>query len=245
MRWKRYKKGSEVSYAVGAFPTRELLEKQPELIEEILLAPSFSERDAWEKELQAAQIPYRVTEKELRRLYPKGNVYVVGVFRLCERPVEDGNHIVLDAISDMGNAGTIMRTMLARGILDLVTIGTTCDLSHPRTVRASMGACFALRHSAYPTLAAYRAAFPFDCANAVRRSFFFYLSEEAIALPDIQPPERWSLVFGNEGSGLPPSYAQAGSCVHIPQAPWVDSLNLPSAVAMGIYEFTRTRRVFG
>lgn len=245
MRWKRYKKGSEVSYAVGAFPTRELLEKQPEQVEEILLAPSFTERETWEKELQMAKIPYRVTEKELRRLYPKDNVYVIGVFRPCERPVRDENHIVLDAISDMGNAGTIMRTMLARGIFDLVTIGNTCDLLHPRTVRASMGACFALRHSAYPSLEAYRASFPSDRVDVARRSFFFYLTEEAIALPDVRPPERWSLVFGNEGSGLPPSYAKEGTCVHIPQAPYVDSINLPSAVAMGIYEFTREQRVFG
>ena len=52
-------------------------------------------------------------------------------------------------------------------------------------------------------------------------------------------PDRWTLVFGNEGSGLPSAFAHMGQPVRIPSNDRIDSLNLSIAAAIGIYGFTR------
>ena len=54
-----------------------------------------------------------------------------------------------------------------------------------------------------------------------------------------QPP--FSLVFGNEQTGLPPAFAELGQSVLIPQSDEIDSLNLAVAVSVGAYVFTRPK----
>ena len=51
-------------------------------------------------------------------------------------------------------------------------------------------------------------------------------------------PEQYSLVFGNEGSGLPAEFASMGQAVRIESNDKVDSLNLAVAAGVGIYYFS-------
>ena len=48
---------------------------------------------------------------------------------------------------------------------------------------------------------------------------------------------RRTLIFGNEGRGLPPEFAKVGRPVRIPSNDQVDSLNLAIAAGIGIYAF--------
>lgn len=48
----------------------------------------------------------------------------------------------------------------------------------------------------------------------------------------------FSLVFGNEGSGLPVSFAAYGTPVRIRQSNEIDSLNLSIAASIGMYSFS-------
>jgi TrmH family RNA methyltransferase len=54
-----------------------------------------------------------------------------------------------------------------------------------------------------------------------------------------RPAGPWSLIFGNEGAGLPPEFSRMGQPVRIPSSTEIDSLNLAVAAAVGIYVFTR------
>ena len=47
----------------------------------------------------------------------------------------------------------------------------------------------------------------------------------------------FSLVFGNEQSGLPAVFQTYGQSVFIPQSDKIDSLNLSVAVSIGAYAF--------
>ena len=47
----------------------------------------------------------------------------------------------------------------------------------------------------------------------------------------------FTLVFGNEQTGLPAQFAQMGQSVLIPQSDEIDSLNLAVAVSVGSYVF--------
>ena len=54
-----------------------------------------------------------------------------------------------------------------------------------------------------------------------------------------KPAAPWTLIFGNEGSGLPPEFASCGQPVRIESNDRIDSLNLAIAAGIAIYEFSR------
>ena len=69
-----------------------------------------------------------------------------------------------------------------------------------------------------------------------------FMLDGSSSLPDVLAgdiAQPYALVFGNEGSGLPASFAKLGQPVRIPSNDRVDSLNLSIAAAIGIYGFTQ------
>lgn len=232
MQWKKYKKSDHHSYSFGAFPTMELIQDQADWIKEIIISTKYRQKDDLVEKLEDEKIPYRISDSQINRLSPKGNIFLMGVFEKRQVPIQKGNHLVCHEISDMGNLGNICRSMLAFGVFDLITIGNSCDFYHPKTVRSSMGAIFQIRHAHYDRMEDYKKDF------SENQCQLFMLDEEAQSLARAEVPDRWSLVFGNEGSGLPEDFVQYGIPIMIPQSPYVDSLNLTTAAAIALYEFT-------
>ena len=110
------------------------------------------------------------------------------------------------------------------------------DVFDPRTVRASMGSLFRLRVRVYDDFEQYRAEFP-------DRPLFPFMLDASVPLGEIREiPPVYTLVFGNEGSGLPHEFASLGQAVRIESNDKVDSLNLGIAAAIGIYRFTRGQK---
>lgn len=244
MQWKRYKRSMDHSYTWGAFPTFELLQQAPERAMGIFFHPDFHEKEKMMELAKQQSIPVQESAKAVGRLSDKENTYVVGVFRKGSRSAQTGCHVVLDSISDMGNLGNIERSMLALGCRDLILLGNTCDPYHPKTIRASMGAHFHLRITTFESLEEYEASPIFG----KRTLYLFRLDRQSKTLPQarqqaLSAQEDWSLVFGNEGSGLPDAYASHGCSVMIPQTPHVDSLNLTTAAAIALYSFCEDRLV--
>ncbi|MEL7236159.1 MAG: RNA methyltransferase, partial [Chloroflexota bacterium] len=71
---------------------------------------------------------------------------VVGVFPMPQPayPADARRVLVLDAISDPGNLGTIMRTAAGAGIDVLVLAPGSVDAYNPKVLRSAMGAHFRL-----------------------------------------------------------------------------------------------------
>ena len=74
-----------------------------------------------------------------------------GVLAICGLPavqppeqLSPGRYLVLDAVQDPGNVGTIWRTADAFGADGLVLLEGCADPFSPKTLRATMGACFRL-----------------------------------------------------------------------------------------------------
>lgn len=61
------------------------------------------------------------------------------------------------------------------------------------------------------------------------------------SLHNLKPEEVFSLVFGNEAKGLPEEFASIGTPVVIPHLKGIDSLNLPVAAGIAMYEATKNR----
>ena len=231
---KKYTKDESYSYALGAFPSIEAIKTIKEDIITVFIHSKYKDKDNLINYLKKENISYSISDKAINRLAKKGNTLVIAVFKKNLKEVTSENHIVLEEVSNMGNLGTIIRTMLAMGIKDLVTIGNSCDIYDPKVIRASMGAIFKIRHKHFDNMKEY-----FDTYGENRDIYFFLLNEDAEKLNDLSKNKNknFSLVYGNEGSGLKDDYKEYGKSVFIPQTEDVDSLNLPISVAIGIYEF--------
>jgi RNA methyltransferase, TrmH family len=134
--------------------------------------------------------------------------------------------LVLDAVQDPGNVGTILRTAAALGASATVALPGTVDLWNAKVVRSAMGAHF--NHPAFPAT--------WDDLDGLRaRTNPVVLAADAQgeSLTSDAALERVLLVVGNEGAGISAATRQrADRLVSIPIAGHVESLNV--AVATGI-----------
>lgn len=141
--------------------------------------------------------------------------------------------VILDAVQDPGNVGTIVRTAAALGAAATVALPGTADLWNAKVVRSAMGAHF--HHLAI--------AAGWDELEGFRRRHAVALWAADAAGNDvdgIRAPDRLALVVGNEGGGLSDAARlRAERLVALPIAPTVESLNV--AVATGIFLYLLRR----
>ena len=231
---KPYKKSMEYSYTLGAFPTFELIDSRPQQVLEVYVHSTFTEREKLRDVCRKNAIPIIEQDKLFQRLSDKENVFVIGVVQKFESYLDrNASHVVLVNPSNMGNLGTIFRTVLGFGIHDIALIRPGVDIFHPKVIRASMGSMFRLRCVYFNDFDSYRTKFP------SHELFTFMLDgENTLSVKDNLNSSLFSLVFGNEASGLDVSYRNVGKSIVIPQTNEVDSLNLTIAVGIGVYLFT-------
>lgn len=233
-----YRRELPYAYALGLFPALEALNKAPERVSRVLVHSRLGEGEGAQSLLAAcAQRGIRVEQADrlLRRLSGKDNCYAAAVFRKQEAGLLPGsNHLVLVNPMDGGNLGTILRSALGFGYFDIALILPCADVYEPAVVRASMGALFCLRIREYESFEAYQ-------QEAGQRSLYpFMLSDQAqpLAAAVLNKKSPHSLVFGNEGSGLPDSFLSLGQAIKIEQSDQIDSLNLAVSAAIGMYQFS-------
>lgn len=231
MKIKNYKKEFDYSYVLGPFPTLELLDSKPEILDRVLISPEFNNLNEVLTKLKKLNIPYEIDQKNLNRISNKKKEYMAGLFKKYDSKIyKDKNHIILDNISDMGNLGTIIRTMIGFGYENLALIGNCCDIFNPKVIRGSMGAFFKINFQKFDNLDQYRKIHD-------NKIYAFMLNDDSVLLKDVKFSEKYSLAFGNEGRGLGPQYSKGDIYkVIIPQSTKVDSLNLTIACAVGMYE---------
>lgn len=133
--------------------------------------------------------------------------------------------LLLDAVQDPGNVGTIIRTAAALGAAATVALPGSVDVWNAKVVRSAMGAHFhhPAFHASWEDVESFltRTSTPMWAADAGGER-----------LPD-KAPSRLALVVGNEGGGLSPAVrAAAARVVSLPITSMVESLNV--AVATGI-----------
>ena len=242
LKLKPYRKEFSYSYSCGVFPTCELAEKKTGLLKKLILSAKSLENNGVIKLQETCKkhnIPVIVDDKTLARIYPKENVYAIGVFEKREYKLDaSANHIVLVNPSDMGNLGTIIRTMVAFGIFDLAIITPAADVFDPKVIRASMGAFFTLRCSRFDSFDDYMQSI--SGKNVPPRTYYPFILEGAPMETVARPKSgTFSLIFGNEARGLPDEFTDFGVPVRIDHENTVDSLNLPVACSIGIYNFVK------
>lgn len=236
-----YNKALDYSYAPGIFPATECLKNAQDRCLRLLLS-SASEKSEGANSLrmqaQAAGIRVEIADRALERISKKENCFAAMVYKKAEGVFSaDAPHVVLVNPSDSGNLGTILRTALGFGLVNIAIIRPAVDSDDPRVTRASMGAAFSLNVRHFDSFDDYRSEFP-------HRQLFPFMLTGAVPLAEAvgKVQEDFSLVFGNEATGLPDVFATYGVSTLIPHSGKIDSLNLAIAAGIGMYAFTQGRK---
>lgn len=139
--------------------------------------------------------------------------------------------LLLDAVQDPGNFGTMARTAEALGAAGLVALPGTVDPWNPKAIRAAAGSSFRL-----PIVSATWT----EAAGWMRERGYRSLAAEVGGTPVRGGGGRVGLVVGNEGAGISPEIrAGVDGTVGIPLRGRAESLNVAAAAAILLYELTR------
>lgn len=234
--YKRYRKDSQVSYSLGITLTFELLKFQPQQVTRVFIHSAMKEGDTLDKLLSLCKelgIEVVYTDKIFHVMSQKENCYVIGEFRKYTGVLgKNHSHIVLVNPSNAGNMGTIMRSALGFGLNQMAIIRPAVDAFDPKVIRASMGAIFSTEFVYFNTFEEYRERYG-------SRELYPFMLDAKMRLHDVSPEGTFSLIFGNEATGLPEEFSQVGQSVIIPHSDKIDSLNLPIAASIAMYETTK------
>ena len=239
MKIKKYQKKFDFSYAFGTYPVIDLLENHPHEVIEVLISDEGKDSEGVDRVIHLCEkggVQMIFSDRKIEKIAFKENTYVVGVFRKYECNIsKDRDHLVLVEPRNMGNLGTIIRTMLGFDFRDLVLVGNCADIFDPKVVRSTMGALFRIKFKEYEDIDSYIG----DCPN---HSLYPFMLDGGKDIRDVEFRSPFSLIQGNESRGLDCSFKGLGESVYIPHTEGIDSLNLAIATGIGLWEVRRKQR---
>lgn len=234
MKVARYKKEDNITYALGATVVMEFLLNKPSSVEAVIIHPQFRSNETIEKInaiCKENSIVVTTEEKPFNILSQKENCFVIGVIKKFKCELKQGNHVVLVNPSNAGNMGTIIRSCAGFGVPDIAIVPPAVDHFDPKTIRASMGALSKVNIEVFATFEDYQKRFP-------ENNMYPFMLDGSVILQDTEINGPFSLIFGNEATGLPSEFQNVGQPVRIEHTSNIDSLNLPIAASIGLFAAT-------
>lgn len=144
----------------------------------------------------------------------------------------NGKTIVLDAVRDPGNLGTIIRTARWFGIERVVCSLDCADVYNPKVLRASMGAVFHVPVF-YVSLEAFFDSYP-------HKTFGLDMEGNSVYQSKVQGDAAF--VFGNEANGMSEhTKSKCHEMLSIPGTGHQESLNVALSAAICMSEIFRTK----
>jgi TrmH family RNA methyltransferase len=176
-----------------------------------------------------------------------------GVVGVARRPMTDlatvaaraDLLVVLDAVADPGNVGTIIRTADAAGADGVVLTSGSVDPTNNKAVRASAGSLFHL-----PVVDGVEVADVVAACRSAGLRLVATMPGVARSYTDLCHADATAIVFGNEAHGLSDNMAtQADVTVSVPitrsarlgYRGHAESLNLATTAAAVLFEIVRQR----
>ncbi|MGM9985656.1 MAG: TrmH family RNA methyltransferase [Bacillaceae bacterium] len=155
-----------------------------------------------------------------------------GIVAVCRKQqwdgaFEKGRYLLIDAVQDPGNVGTMIRTADAAGF-DGVVLGNGCvDQYNSKVIRATQGSLFHI-----PVIKRDLE----DVMNEMQSNgiaVYGTALENAVSYKEVEKTDNVALLVGNEGSGVNPALlVRTTQNLYIPIHGGAESLNV--AVAAGI-----------
>ncbi|MFK2824581.1 RNA methyltransferase [Bacillus sp. B190/17] len=163
-----------------------------------------------------------------------------GVFAICRKQefsevLEGRTYLLIDAVQDPGNIGTMIRTADAAG-LDGVILGSGCaDLYNSKVLRSAQGSHFHLPIVQRPLL---------EVIHQLKEQgipVFGTSLQEASDYREAEVMDAFALLVGNEGSGVDEDLLSVtDSNVFIPIYGRSESLNVAVAAGVLLYHFKQS-----
>ena len=207
----------------------------------ILVLPEKNKN--WEKLLPCArqEIPiYQLRRSQWQKLgqdrEPEGIMAVVSIREgysfsawLAET---SGNVLILHEINNPRNLGALMRSAQWFGFRSIILSSNSADYTHPKAVRASMGSLFHLTIITDVDLS--------ETLPEIKKNYRLVGSHVREGSLPHAVREKVALLLGNESHGLPENLlATVDERWSIPGSSEADSLSLPQAAAIMMYESTK------
>lgn len=234
-KYKRYRKDFDFSYSLGVFPTLELLKQYPEHVESVLIRSDSDENEGVSKIIDHCtnlSLPVKIDNRIIASLSAREDCFAIGAFRKIESVLnKKAHHLVLVNPVDMGNLGAVLRSMVGFNFTDLVIIRPAADIWNPRVIRASMGSVFHVNFQYFNQFE--------DYCSAMDRTIFAFSPNAEKELRHLEIKQPSSLVFGNEGAGLPAAVLKQSITIRIGHQAAIDSLNLAVSVGIVLYQVSQ------
>lgn len=143
-----------------------------------------------------------------------------------------GHVLILDEINNPLNLGALARSAQWFGFNSIVLSADSVDYTNPKAIRASMGSLFHLTMMPEMNL--------MDALPDIRKHFFVIGSDVHKGTAPHPVQKNAALILGNESHGLPETILKmTDEKWSIPGRGKVDSLSLPQAAAIMMYECTK------
>ena len=204
------------------------------------LVAAVQERGIATERVGAADFATAAETETPQGILAVGEVPTRGLELLDAPLAGQGNHrlLVLDAVQDPGNVGTLLRTAAALGALATIALPGTVDLWNAKVVRSAVGAHF--HHPAFGCTWAELTTFLADRDIALWGADGAGEPFDAVLRDGAPVPARLALAVGNEGSGLSTTTRErADRTVALPLATTVESLNVAVAAGILLYGLRR------
>ena len=187
------------------------------------------------EDVRVVEVPGDLLKSAADTETPQGVVFTCAIPDLpLPEDLPQGGYLVLDGVQDPGNVGTVWRTADAFDAAGLILLPGCADPFAPKTVRATMGACF--RHRAYET--------SLEVLVAALKKSGIPLYATALRGDTVDVREAGlrnaAVIIGSEGRGI--SEAALSLCektLKIPMSPRCESLNAAVAASVVAWEMAR------
>lgn len=223
---KRKYRNQEQAFLVEGFHLVEEVIKSDFLVKELIVREGV-EMEA-DPDIPITEVSSQVFESIAETETPQGIAAVVEQRSFDYKPGRWT--LIVDAVQDPGNLGTMIRTADAAGFDHVILGKGTVDPYNDKVIRATQGSLFHLP------------IFQGDIQDYVRelqgKGAHVWASTLSDAVPykNLDVPEKVALIVGNEGQGIDDSVAAlADERVYIPIYGQAESLNVAIASAVLMY----------
>lgn len=215
------------TFMIEGFHLVEEALKSDVIIRELIISETVDIPSSWNVDNLSITI---VTEKMMKEISDTDTSQ--GVAAICEQySVQEGGRfttlLLVDAVQDPGNLGTMIRTADAAGI-DAVIIGDgSVDVYNSKVIRSTQGSIFhipIIKENLHETIAKLK-------ESGIK--VFGTSLKNAVDYKQATMGDSFALIVGNEGNGVHPEFLEkTNQNLYIPIYGKSESLNV--AVAAGI-----------
>ena len=143
--------------------------------------------------------------------------------------------LVLEAVQDPGNVGSLIRTAVGAGVRQIMLSPGCADVWSPRCLRAAQGAQWLAKIAPDADVPGFLQTYQGDIAATVLQD------GQSLYAQSLTGPVAW--LFGNEGQGLSGELVKlATRRITIPMPGATESLNVNAAAAVCLFEQVRQRQ---